>query len=372
MIVSGWIGGETVATFYANPLPYGSNDSASVCTGSSINYDPSVNVSSTSGVAATVTFTSTADPGITGNTAGGSGTITDVLTNSNSFAGTVVYTFTPTATSGSCVGTTFTYTVTVDPQPVANAGTGGAKCDLDFALGAVLSTGTGMWSQFSGTGSVSFPDPTDPNAIATSDSYGTFVLQWTEVSGSCSDVAQITVDFYQQSVANAGPDQTIAIGGTAILSGTGGSPSLASWITSGDGSFDDPTSFTPVYSPGPGDEVSGSVTLSLTAVDPGGVCTSSTDNLILTINDPPTVTTADSLALVAIFDATDGPNWSNRLNWKVGKVNTWDRVTVAANRVTGLNLSSNNLTGIIPSDIGLLDGLVDLNLSYNNLSGETL
>ncbi len=98
-------------------------------------------------------------------------------------------------------------TVVVDffNQPVANAGTGGNECDLDFALNAVPSFGTGTWTQVSGPGTSSFaPNANTAGALVTASAYGTYVYRWTEVNGTCSDQAQITVNYYQQPVANAG------------------------------------------------------------------------------------------------------------------------------------------------------------------------
>ena len=83
----------------------------------------------------------------------------------------------------------------------------------------------------------------------------------------------------------------------------------------------------------------------------------------------------DSLALVALYYATDGPKWTNNENWLTGPVDTWYGVTVENNRVIGLNLgdytaSSNNLNGYLPSEIGNLSELRELKLIGNkNLTG---
>ena len=81
------------------------------------------------------------------------------------------------------------------------------------------------------------------------------------------------------------------------------------------------------------------------------------------------VSRTDSLALVAIYDATDGDNWTDNTNWKSQEpVREWDRVTVRNGAVTGLDLSDNNLTGEIPSEIGDLTSLETLELG-GNLTG---
>ncbi len=92
-------------------------------------------------------------------------------------------------------------------QPLANAGSGGDECDLDFQLQANPSVGTGTWTMTVGTGTASFvPNANDPNAAATVTEYGAKEFTWTEINGTCADSAAITVNFYEQPVANAGTE----------------------------------------------------------------------------------------------------------------------------------------------------------------------
>ncbi|HNP06644.1 MAG TPA: FG-GAP-like repeat-containing protein [Cyclobacteriaceae bacterium] len=77
---------------------------------------------------------------------------------------------------------------------------------------------------------------------------------------------------------------------------------------------------------------------------------------------PPTVLTSDSLALVAFYNSTNGPNWLARTNWLTGPVNTWFGVTVNSNRVTQLSLAANGLSGQLPGEIGNLSALTSMSL----------
>ncbi len=78
----------------------------------------------------------------------------------------------------------------------------------------------------------------------------------------------------------------------------------------------------------------------------------------------------DSLALVALYNATDGPNWTDNTNWLTGSVSTWYGVTVENNRVTQLRLTYNNLNGIIPANFFELTSLEELVIRYeSNLTG---
>ena len=81
---------------------------------------------------------------------------------------------------------------------------------------------------------------------------------------------------------------------------------------------------------------------------------------------------ADKAALEALYDATDGPNWTTSTNWKTeGELSTWHGVFTAADgRVTQLYLFSNELSGEIPEELGNLSNLEELYLFNNELTGE--
>jgi len=81
------------------------------------------------------------------------------------------------------------------------------------------------------------------------------------------------------------------------------------------------------------------------------------------------VSVEDSLALVALYDSTNGDNWTNHTNWKTDSVSTWYGVTVDTGRVISLSLNINNLSGTIPSSIGNLSSLRTLNFASNQITG---
>ncbi len=61
----------------------------------------------------------------------------------------------------------------------------------------------------------------------------------------------------------------------------------------------------------------------------------------------------DSLALVAFYNSTGGPNWNNNANWLTGPVSTWYGVIVEGNRIKELSFcSDNNLNGSVPEEVG--------------------
>ncbi len=114
------------------------------------------------------------------------------------------YTFRWTETNGPCISSSIV-TVNFYQPPLINAGTGGNECDLSFVFNAVPSSGIGTWTMISGAGTVTFsPDAHTPTATALVTDYGTKVFQWKESNGVCSDSSAITVNFYQQPIADAG------------------------------------------------------------------------------------------------------------------------------------------------------------------------
>ena len=79
----------------------------------------------------------------------------------------------------------------------------------------------------------------------------------------------------------------------------------------------------------------------------------------------------DRAALVALYEATDGPNWVNNDNWLTdAPLHEWHGVqTDLSGRVVELRLMQNDLTGAIPGQIGDLTRLRELLLHENGLAG---
>ena len=79
----------------------------------------------------------------------------------------------------------------------------------------------------------------------------------------------------------------------------------------------------------------------------------------------------DKAALTALYNATDGANWTYKRDWLSDEpLSDWYGVQTDANgRVTGLLLYENNLTGSIPAEVGNLSNLRWMLLYDNRLSG---
>jgi uncharacterized protein (TIGR02145 family) len=77
----------------------------------------------------------------------------------------------------------------------------------------------------------------------------------------------------------------------------------------------------------------------------------------------------DSLALVALYNATNGYQWDNNTNWLAGNVSDWYGITVVNNRVIAIELVHNNLNGNLPPELSKLTKLEVLYLPGNCLIG---
>ena len=146
--------------------------------------------------------------------------------------------FTWTELNGTCSDAS-AITVNFYSQPVADAGVGGDECDLDFQLQATPGVGTGTWTMSAGTGTALFtPDANDPSALVTVSAYGTKEFTWTELNGTCSDASAITVNFYEQPVSDAGPDQILEFEFSTLLEGNVPEFGTGQWsIIRGSGQF---------------------------------------------------------------------------------------------------------------------------------------
>ncbi|MDN5203269.1 PKD domain-containing protein [Fulvivirgaceae bacterium BMA10] len=296
------------------PEPTITNGGAiTICSEDQLNFTPTGPVSGTN-----FTWTSSSDPNITGNSASGSGTITDILTNSGTDPHTITYTITPIANG--CTGPTDTYVVTVNPKPdITNMPVGAQSiCSGDtytfnpttnITTGVttyswtVVSTGniTGLPGTGSGTGNISH---TLTNT-GTNVEIVTYAITPT-ANGCDGDLEIITVLVNPVAdVSNAVLAETICDGdilnfvptsnvvGTtfswtaALTSGT-----VTGFTAAGTGSITDQLFNTT--------NAAGVVTYTITPTVNG--CTGTPANYVVTVNPSPEVTNATLTATICSGD----------------------------------------------------------------------
>ena len=206
------------------------------------------------------------------------------------------YTIRNTVDLGSCGSDTQTFNITIDEAAEVFAGNDITVCESDgsYALADATeggSTGAITWS--GGAGSFANVNNINTNYVFGSGETGAITLTVTtdDPAGSCPAVNdQIIVTINDAAEVSAGVDAAICADEAYSLSGTsGGSTGAISWTTSGDGSFNNTTSLTAIYTPGSTDISSGTVTLTISSDNPSGPCGIVTDNMILTVNPLPTV-----------------------------------------------------------------------------------
>jgi len=79
---------------------------------------------------------------------------------------------------------------------------------------------------------------------------------------------------------------------------------------------------------------------------------------------------AECEGLVALYNATDGPNWTQSTNWLQtdNPCGSWYGVSCSGGRVNWLSLHNNRLAGALPPAIGNFSGLTGLTLGSNQLT----
>ena len=307
------IGDPFTVTVTVHPEPTFDDLTAEVCSDEALDVDLSNGLTNAVGIQGyTYTVISSNDtdvPAAADRTDTTQANITDTYTNLTNAPVLITYTVTPIS-SDSCAGATFDVDVTVNPEPVLSASLDTTICS-DALVGVILAVeGTSVAADSfevvsvspngiassGGNPITSFPTiVTDINEIA-DDSWtneGTnpvqVIYQIAPITGGCKgDPVNIVVTVDPAAVVSVDSDATIcsteSVDLTSIAAVITGGASEGNWSTAdGTGTFNGGGVFgtATTYTPSEADKDAGTITLTLTSLDPTGVC--GTDSASITI-----------------------------------------------------------------------------------------
>ncbi|WP_431215429.1 T9SS type A sorting domain-containing protein [Puia sp. P3] len=114
----------------------------------------------------------------------------------------------------------------------------------------------------------------------------------------------------------------------------------------------------------------GDSTYAMTGAGVYSVAVSNSNVQAVTLYSIQNTDTQDSLALIDLYNSTNGSNWRNNRNWATSApVATWFGIRISFGRVKEISLSDNNLTGSLPPSLGSLPSLTSLNIGDKQLTG---
>ncbi|MBL0330201.1 MAG: DUF2341 domain-containing protein [Bacteroidetes bacterium] len=277
---------DITITNYANPTTSAAGPDQAVC-------GPTATLAGNSPSFGTGVWTVLAGSGIVTTPSSPTSGVTGLSPGVNTFRWTI--------TNGVCAPSIDDITITSDPVPTtAAAGPDQSVCATAVATlaGNAPTTGTGVWTVV--TGSATVTTPSSPTSGVTGLSYGTNTFRWTISNGVCApSVDDIIITRYDvPTIADAGFDQTVCAT-SATLAGNTPIVGTGVWtVISGGATITTPTSPT-----------SGVTGLSVGVntfrwTISNGICTPSTDDIIINRLDFPTTAAAGPDQVVCSPNAT--------------------------------------------------------------------
>ena len=242
-----------------------------------------------------------------------------------------------TISNGSCPSSSDTVAINVSPNPVTpDAGPDQDVCATTANLAAQpVTVGSGAWSVISGSGT--FANSSDPNTSVSGLSPGVNVFRWTVTSGACVAFDQVSITrSLPPDAANAGVDSVICAGSSIVLQANTPTTGTGSWsLISGLGSLSSTTDANATLST----TSAGSIVLEWTISS--GSCPSSSDQLNITVNAPPSPADAGSDQSLCAENAN-----LNAVSPTQG-TGAW-AVVSGSGTLTDLNSPVTSITGLTP------------------------
>jgi gliding motility-associated-like protein len=247
-----------------------------------------------------------AGSGTTGVWSGGAGTFSPNANTLNAMyqptaaeiaSGSVTLTLTTTGI-GSCTPGVDNVTITIKAGgPSVNAGTDIQACTnaTNIPLAGIFNGAAGVvWTTASGTGT--FSSTTDPNATFTPSALqlnagvAHLTLTTTGNNGCNAKSDQVDIILGPAPTADAGFDQNVcSSAGSVQLNGSKTVATGVTWtVVTGNGTFNNATSLTPIYTIDPADIGLGSIKLRMTTTGNGNNCNPVQDDVVITFTGAPT------------------------------------------------------------------------------------
>lgn len=258
-----------------------------------------------------------------------------------------VYVFRWTINNLPCAPSFDEVSITVDAIPTtADAGVDQIVCIASGPItlsGNTPGIGTGLWTKVSGPVGASLSAPTAPVTQLNVSASGNYTYRWTISNGTCTasrDEVSIQVQALP-TVANAGADQNICVSSaTTVLAGNTPVTGTGTWIqVSGPvtATINNPTT--------PGTSLSGLNTIGTYTFRwtiSNGVCSSSTDDVTITVDAQPTLANAGADQLICAAVTTMEGNTP-----LVGSGN-WTKISgPAGNNIESPGNSGTSISGLV-------------------------
>ena len=277
-------------------------------------------------------------------------------------AGIITFTLTSDDPIGPCVAVSDQMELSINPEAIVDAGPATEVwcAGQDIQLNGSITGGiiTGSWS---GGAGIFNPNTSDLNAVYTPTaaelSAGNVILTLTsdDPLGTCgpeSDVIEIL--FSTSAIVSAGVDEVICEGDDIVLNGSvGGSAVSATWSGSTGVFLPGNTALNPTFTPSLDDIANGFVVLTITSNDPAGPCAAQTDEVEITINPAP------HLSSSLIDDACSGLSVDYNISSSIPATYTWqaqaDNPSLSGESLTSQN--SSTIDDILINNTGFVQSI---------------
>lgn len=255
---------------------------------------------------------------------------TGVIDLSASTPGTYNVNYTPPG-SALCTGIT-PFTITVNAQPNVNASNNVAICAGSSTPLSVTGASTYSWSPGTGLSAT-----TGTNVTASPGATTTYTVTGTTANG-CTNTDVVTVTVNAIPTVNAGPDQSICLGQSVTLSGSGTAGVTYSWNNGASNGV----SFTPASA--------GTTTYTVTGTTAAGC--SATDQVVVTVNAVPNVV-ANDVSMCSGQSVTISATGATSYTWSPAtglSATTGASVTASPASTTTYTVTGTNAAGCSSTD----------------------